>query len=177
MSTNSELRARLERLGPIRNAVPSRSFSDETEPVLLRRVGKFERRIDAARRLRDSGLSLKAAHTAISELAARDWTLVHLAIDGGIDDLAQDLRPLDVCLSRQRRVDRPAEFIAGVRARHGMSQRDFAGALGLDVRTLQNWEQGRNAPDAAVLTLVALFDRDPAMVTASVFEPMVVAAE
>lgn len=144
---------------------------------MLRRIGVFERRIDVARRLFASGLSMKSAHAAISELAAQDWTLAHMPIDGGIEDLARDLLPLDVSLSRQRSVDQPASFIAGVRAKHRLSQRDFAGLLGLDVRTLQNWEQGRNAPDAAAVNLVALFDRDPASVTAALFEPVRVAAE
>ena len=65
----------------------------------------------------------------------------------------------------------PAAFIAGVRARHNLSQREFAVALGRDVRTPQNWEQGRNRPDSAVLRLVALFDRYPALVREIGFEP------
>lgn len=177
MLDNSKLKERLARLGPIRDAVPDRLFSDEVEAVVLCRVGPFPDRITVLKHLRASGLGLKAAHAAITELADQDWTLVHIPIDGGIEDLARDLLPLDVSLSRQRPVDQPASFIAGVRAKHRLSQRDFAGLLGLDVRTLQNWEQGRNAPDAAAVNLVALFDRDPAMVTACLFQPVAVAAE
>ncbi len=169
---NSELRARLERLGPVRDASQDRLFSGEMEPVLLRRVGPYSNRIDVARRLRASGVGLKAAHAAITELASQDWTLCDIPVDGGIDELARDLAPLDVKLLRRRQVDQPAAFIAEVRARHNLSQREFAAALGLDVRTLQNWEQGRNRPDAAVLSLVALFDRDPAMVRDVSFEPV-----
>ena len=171
MSMNSELKAILERLGPIRDASQDHlSFSAETEPALLRRVGKFQWRIKVAHRLRASGLGLKAAHTAISELAEQDWTLCDIPVDGGIEDLARDLLLLDVKLLRRRSIAEPAAFIAEVRARHNLSQRVFATALGLDVRTLQNWEQGRNRPDAAVLSLVALFDRDPAAVRDAVFE-------
>jgi hypothetical protein len=170
MSTNSELRARLERLGPLRDAFRDRLFSDEVEPVLLRRIGKFQWRIDVAHRLRASGLGLKAAHTAISELAAKDWALCDIPVDGGIENLARDLLPLDVQLSRARYVADPAAFLAEVRERHKLSQRAFAAALGLDVRTLQNWEQGRNRPDAAVLTLVRLYDRHPDLVREAVFE-------
>jgi DNA-binding transcriptional regulator YiaG len=171
MSMNSESRARLERLGPIRDGSRDPSFSSEVEPVLLRRIGGFSRRIDVAQRLRASGLGLKAAHIAISELAEQDWTLCDIPIDGGIDALARDLLPLDVTLQRRRTFPEPAAFIAEVRARHKLSQREFAAALGLDVRTLQNWEQGRNRPDAAVLSLVALFDRDPALVREIAFAP------
>lgn len=174
MSTNSELRARLERLGPVRDAVLDRSYSDELEPVMLRRTGDFAWRIDVLKRLRASGLGLKAAHTAITELADQDWTLCHIPIDGGIDELARDLLPLDVSLERRRVAPDPAAFLVEVRTRHRMSQRDFADALGFDVRTLQNWEQGRNTPDRTVLLLAALFDRDPDTVTSMVFEPVAV---
>ena len=169
---NSELRAILERLGPLRDVSRDPSFSEEVEPVLLLRVGPFPNRISVLHRLRASGLGLKEAHTAISELAERDWTLSEIPVDGGIDELARDLLPLDVKLSRQRRVEQPAAYIAKTREKHGLSQREFAAALGLDVRTLQNWEQGRNRPDSAVLSLVALFDRDPALVRDVVFAPV-----
>jgi DNA-binding XRE family transcriptional regulator len=169
---NSELRARLERLGPIRVVSHDRAYSEELESIILRRTGKFGRRIDVAHRLFASGMSMKAALTAITELAEQDWTLCHIPIDGGIEELARDLLPLDTALSRQRRVEQPASFLAGVRARHKLSQREFAAALGLDVRTLQNWEQGPDVPDPAVLLLVALFDRDPAAVRDTLYAPV-----
>lgn len=169
---NSELRARFERLGPVRAIVHDRLFSAETEAVVLERTGTFDRRLDVARRLFVSGMSMKAAHATITRLAAEDWAVVEIPVDGGIDELARDLRPLDVRLSRRRQIDAPAAFIADVRTRHDLSQREFAAALGLDVRTLQNWEQGRNRPDAAVLTLVALFDRDRRLVEQTIFEPV-----
>lgn len=169
---NSKLKAQFERLGPVRDATPDRSFSDELEPVLLRRIGRFERRIDVANRLRASGLSLKSAHATITELASRGWAICSIPVDGGIQDLARDLRPLEVALSARCHIAEPSAFIAGVRGHWEMSQREFAAALGVDLRTLQNWEQGRNAPDSAVLTLVALFDRDPALVTGALFAPI-----
>lgn len=87
-----------------------------------------------------------------------------------VDELARDLTAMNVHLHRRRTFPEPAAFIAEVRARHGLSQREFAGALGLDLRTLQNWEQGRNRPDTAVLNLVALFDRQPILVEDTAFE-------
>jgi DNA-binding transcriptional regulator YiaG len=149
-----------------------RSFSDEHESVLLRREPvPFVTAIKVAERLFVSGMQMRAAHAAINELAAVGWCVVDIPIDGGIDELAHDLLPLDVKLLRRRQVPEPAAFVAEVRTRHNLSQRAFAAALGLDVRTLQNWEQGRNRPDAAVLSLVALFDRDPALVREIMFEP------
>ncbi len=173
MSTNSELKARLERLGPFRVMSHDRSFSDELMTRVLRReTGPFTSAIAVARRLFASGMSMRAAHAAVNDLAAEGRAVCEIPVDGGVDALAHDFAALGVRMHRPRTIPDPAAFIAEVRARHSLSQREFAGALGLDVRTLQNWEQGRNRPDAAVLNLVALFDRDPALVEAVAFEPV-----
>lgn len=170
---NSELKAVLERLGPIRTITHDRSFSDEREAVLLRREpGPFTQPVSIARRLFASGMRMRAAHAAINDLAATCRAICEIPVDGGIDDLARDLAALGVHLHRRRRVADPAAYIAGVRDRHHLSQGDLAAALGLDIRTLQNWEQGRNRPDAAVLSLVALFDSHPHLVEDVTFEPV-----
>ena len=36
--------------------------------------------------------------------------------------------------------------VAGIRAKTGLSQAQFAELMGVSVRTLQDWEQGRRAP-------------------------------
>ncbi len=95
---------------------------------------------------------------------------------GPVRVISHDLPALQVHLERRRAFPEPATFLSEIRARHRLSQRDFADALGFDVRTLQNWEQGRNTPDRAVLLLAALFDRDPDSVTRMVFEPVAVRA-
>ncbi len=125
-----------------------------------------------AHRLRASGLSLRAAHVAITRLASDDWAICDVPVDGGVAELARDLKPLDVEVWRPRAIADPCAYIVQVRDRHGLSQREFAATLGLDVRTLQNWEQGRNRPDSTVLTLIRLFDRDPRLVEDTIFEPV-----
>lgn len=48
-----------------------------------------------------------------------------------------------------------------IRKRLGMTQEQFAEALGIPVATLRNWEQGRNAIDPAARSLLILVARDP----------------
>jgi putative transcriptional regulator len=51
--------------------------------------------------------------------------------------------------------------IASIRAKTGLSQARFAVLLGVSVRTLQDWEQGRRAPSGAARTLLMVADRNP----------------
>ena len=48
------------------------------------------------------------------------------------------------------------------RAATGLSQAEFAKLLGVSVRTLQEWEQGRRAPSGAAATLLRIAARHPA---------------
>jgi putative transcriptional regulator len=50
-----------------------------------------------------------------------------------------------------------------VRAREkaGLSQSQFAALLGVSVRTLQEWEQGRREPSTAAKTLIKIVELDP----------------
>lgn len=51
--------------------------------------------------------------------------------------------------------------IKGLREQHSMSQAQFAALLGISVRTLRNWEQGRRRPDGAALVLLQVAARRP----------------
>ena len=50
--------------------------------------------------------------------------------------------------------------VSSVREKTGLSQLKFAALLGVSVRTLQEWEQGRRAPSAA-RTLLMVAARNP----------------
>src|ERR1039457_5628022 len=57
----------------------------------------------------------------------------------------------------------PAEKaqVATARAATGLSQAAFAKLLGVSVRTLQEWEQGRKLPSGAAATLLKVASRHP----------------
>jgi putative transcriptional regulator len=51
--------------------------------------------------------------------------------------------------------------VATIRERCGLSQAKFATLLGVSVRTLQDWEQGRRAPSGAARTLLMIAAKNP----------------
>ena len=61
-----------------------------------------------------------------------------------------------------RIVDDPAaERIVALRKRMKLSRQRFADRFGLDVRAVQDWEQGRRVPDRAARVLLTVIDHDP----------------
>ena len=48
-----------------------------------------------------------------------------------------------------------------IRERLGLSQSRFASIIGVSVRTLQNWEQGRREPEGPAKALLRFVDRNP----------------
>ena len=51
--------------------------------------------------------------------------------------------------------------VIAARRNSGLSQTAFAELLGVSVRTLQGWEQGRKQPSGAARTLITLVQRHP----------------
>lgn len=53
--------------------------------------------------------------------------------------------------------------IVRAREKSGLSQAEFAQLLGVSVRTIQDWEQGRREPNAAAKTLIKVAELHPSV--------------
>jgi DNA-binding transcriptional regulator YiaG len=135
---------------------------------VLRLEGPLDKPASVVKRLRAAGLTLRAGHAIITRLADKRIAVCEIAEGANIPALATDLATMNVHVLRRRKLD-PA-LISQVRTRHGLSQREFAELLGIGIDTLQNWEQGRNKPDPAALSLVMAFDRSPELIEDVAFE-------
>jgi putative transcriptional regulator len=61
--------------------------------------------------------------------------------------------------ARRTKIDEPD--VAGIRAAYELSQEQFAALLGISVRTLQNWEQGRRRPQGPARVLLRVAAKHP----------------
>jgi putative transcriptional regulator len=60
----------------------------------------------------------------------------------------------------RRRVIKPVD-VQAVREKMELSQSEFALLIGVSIKTLQNWEQGRRQPQGPALALLNVFKNDP----------------
>ncbi len=51
--------------------------------------------------------------------------------------------------------------IKRIRKGYNLTQAQFAAKLGISVRTLRNWEQGRRAPEGPAMVLLRVADKHP----------------
>ncbi len=51
--------------------------------------------------------------------------------------------------------------VKGLRERLGLTQSQFAGMIGVSIKTLQNWEQGRREPEGPAKALLRVVEREP----------------
>ena len=64
-------------------------------------------------------------------------------------------------LEKFERVTLAAAEVRAIRQRSGLSQAAFAARYGLNLRTLQDWEQGRAQPDGPARSYLLVIDREP----------------
>jgi putative transcriptional regulator len=68
--------------------------------------------------------------------------------------------------------DEVFSVFASTRMKAGLTQRQFAKLLGVSVRTLQEWEQGRKQPSGAAKTLLRIAQLQPEVLKALADELM-----
>jgi putative transcriptional regulator len=55
----------------------------------------------------------------------------------------------------------PETDVRALREKLGLSQSDFAALFGFNVRSVQDWEQGRRKPEIPIRAYLAVIQRDP----------------
>lgn len=88
------------------------------------------------------------------------------------DELVKSVKEGGAILRGERPAAAEAVFetpdVSAVRHEYGLSQTKFAALLGISVRTLQNWEQGRREPQGPARVLLRVAAKHPRAVLESV---------
>lgn len=125
-------------------------------------IADIDRPVDLARLLIEHGISLRRAHACLQDLARGESIALQLTTEDS-QVLVRRFADLGIEASELRI---PEVSVRAVRSRLNLSQAEFALRFGFEIDTVQNWDQGRNQPDAAARLLLAIIDRDPAFVEA-----------
>jgi putative transcriptional regulator len=75
-------------------------------------------------------------------------------------ELMQSVREM-LAQQKSRVTHFEVSWVIEVRNKTGLSQSKFANLLGVSVRTLQDWEQGRREPSGAAKSLLMIADKHP----------------
>lgn len=121
------------------------------------------RPIDAIRLLASFGMGLRKGSETLDRMFTSAGVAIELFVLEGRDAVAE-LAALGIAAQPLRR---PAVAVADVRKKLGLSQVEFAIRFGLEIDTIQNWEQGRNRPDPAAMILLKVIEQNPAAVDAA----------
>lgn len=98
---------------------------------------------------------------ALGEMKQGEWarkTEIMMQPDGSVRRV---ITRRDGTIEKDEIIPAERALVALARAATGLSQATFAKLLGVSVRTLQEWEQGRKAPSGAAVTLLKVAARHP----------------
>lgn len=105
-----------------------------------------------------------------------DWRALDLRRDAAVDAATDPDAAPDMTTALEARAFRRVDPASGevdvvaIRARSGLSQSAFAQRFGLDLRALQDWEQGRRKPTHAATSYLRVIDKAPDIVAAALSE-------
>lgn len=81
------------------------------------------------------------------------------------DELLESVRQMDEIVKGERAPSREyyigAVAVKEIRKATGLTQKDFAKRIGIEVATLRNWEQGRREPTGPAKALLTALKNDP----------------
>jgi putative transcriptional regulator len=75
-------------------------------------------------------------------------------------EVLDGVREIKAGRGKRTKVEAKSQVVR-VRLKSGLSQAQFASALGVSKRTLEQWEQGRRKPSGAAKQLLKIADRHP----------------
>ena len=128
--------------------------------VVLVPRDKLTETVTLARALIRRGVKASVSKDVAERLSEGTPALVEIPQFGV--EFEQEVRPLGIDVAEPRPVH--GDELAWLRKGLGLSQEQFANSLGLDVRTLQNWEQGRVSLEGPIALLVKLIGHYPHIV-------------
>lgn len=76
-----------------------------------------------------------------------------------VQDMGRHMRGENVKGARVIKVREPN--VSTIRRKSGLSQSQFATLIGVNLRTLQNWEQGRTRPTGPARALLRIVEKNP----------------
>lgn len=165
--TNAELKEVFERLGPVQDVDRNRSGSKES--LVLRPDGAISaiNAIAATRALAQRGLTLLKAKRAVEAVLSGDEVILVLPKVEARETLVADLAAAGVYpefLRKRLQIKSKAlskKWVRKVRAVAGLTQEQFAVVYGVDLKTLQKYEQGDSIPASSVLSYLQMIEADP----------------
>jgi DNA-binding transcriptional regulator YiaG len=129
---------------------------------LILRFDAVEKPVTVARLLTRHGMSLRKAHDVLNRLADGETVAVELSADEA-RGLASEFAALGVSALP---ITPPEPDVKRIREYLGLSQAEFSIRFGLELDTVQNWEQGRTRPDPAAQILLSVIEAYPECVDA-----------
>lgn len=92
-----------------------------------------------------------------------------------VEELKASIREGGAILRGEKKASRTFHFdesdVTGLRERYGLSQPKFAALLGISVKTLRNWEQGRRRPQGPARVLLRVAAEHPEAILEVVDRP------